>query len=49
MASGPKPIQSVAAAELWETLLPFNLMNITEMVALPTELRRRDRPPHGGL
>lgn len=37
MASGPKPIQSVAAAEQRETLLPLNLMNITEMVAQPTE------------
>lgn len=44
MASGPRPIESVAAAEPRETLLPLNLMNITEMIALPTELRRRDRP-----
>ena len=36
MASGPVPIESVAVAVLRETLLPFNLMNITEMMALPT-------------
>lgn len=45
MASGAKPTESVAAGELGEILLPLILMNIMEMMALPTELRRRDRPP----
>lgn len=50
MASGPVPIESVALAEAKETLLPYNLMHITETMALPTELlRHRDRPPRAGL
>lgn len=51
MASGPVPIVSEAVAGLagGGGGLPFNVMNITEIMALPTGLLRGDRPPRSSL